>query len=142
MAANNLPIFPHKPVNYRCKLTNHITPRDITTQVPVQLGTAGQHGTLITSMFVRHLGNNTATVLRIYHKNEFETGYSLLFEATLPAIVTGSDTAAVDGVLITLPDMLPAGSKGLHLAPGASLYAGLGTAIASGVQVYAIGGEY
>lgn len=142
MAVNTLPIFPVRSFNWRCKLTNHVLPRDVTTQVPVVLGTAGANGSLIHSITVRHLGNNTATVVRLYHKNDFETGYSLLTEVSCPAITTGGDTAAVEGVSIPLFDMLPSPNKGLHLAPGATLYAGLGVAIATGVQVYAIGGDY
>lgn len=47
MAANTVPIFPLTPINWKTKLTNQTTPRDITTQVPVTLGSAGKNGSLI-----------------------------------------------------------------------------------------------
>ena len=47
MAANTVPIFPLTPINWKAKLTNQTTPRDITTQVPVTLGSAGKNGSLI-----------------------------------------------------------------------------------------------
>lgn len=142
MAANTLPIFPLTPIAWRDKLTNQVTPRDITTQVPIEFGIAGKNGTLIHNIFVQHLGANVATVLRLYHKGETDTSYFLLGELTLPAISSAVETAGLDVIKFSLPDILPAGNKGLHLAPNASLYLGLGTAIASGINVWAIGGNY
>jgi hypothetical protein len=142
MAANTVPIFPLIPINWKAKLTNQTTPRDITTQVPVTLGTSGKNGSLIHTIFVQHLGNNIASVVRLYHRGSSDTVYSLISELTLPAITAASETAAVDPIRFVLPDILPAGNKGLHLAPGASLFLGLGSAIASGVQVHVLGGDY
>ena len=142
MAANTTPIFPLTPINWHAKLTNSVTPRDISTQVPVLLGTAGKNGALIHTVFAAHLGNNVGSVARIYCKGESDTGYSLLMELTLPAITAASETTGLDPVKFVLPDILPNGNKGLHLAPGASLYLGLGTAIASGIHIWALGGNY
>lgn len=142
MAANTQPIFPLTPINARATLKGQVTPREITTQTPVTLFTTDKNGAMIHAIFVQHLGNNVGSVVRLYHKSESDTGYALLSEVTLPAITAASETAALDPVKFTLPDILPSGNKGLHLAPGSSLYLGLGTAIASGVQVYAIGGAY
>lgn len=142
MAANTQPIFPLIPINARAILKGQITPREITTQTPVSLLTMGKNGGLIHSIFIQPLGNNVASTLRLYHKGESDTGYSLLSEVTLAAITAASETAALDPIKFVLPDILPNSNKGLHLAAGASLFVGLGTAIASGVQVYAIGGEF
>ena len=142
MAANTTPIFPLTPINWHAKLTNQTTPRDISTQVPVLLGTAGKNGTLIHTIFVAHLGQNVATVVRLYEKNSDDTAYFLLRELTLAAITAASDTAEIAPVAFTLPAILPSGNTGLHLAPESSLYLGLGTAIAGGVIVHALGGNY
>lgn len=142
MAANTLPIFPLTPINWSVKLTNQTVPRDITTQVPIEFGTAGKNGGLIHTIFVQQLGNNIATVVRLYHKGEIDDGYNLLRELTLPAITAASETAEIAPINFTLPWILPSGNAGLHLAPNSGLYLGLGTAIASGVRVWALGGNY
>ena len=142
MAANTQPLFTVTPINAKATLKGQIAPREITTQTPVTLLTVGKNGALIHTIFVQQLGNNVASVARLYYKGESDTGYALLSELTLPAITAASETAALDPIKFVLPDILPNGNKGLHLAAGSSLFLGLGTAIASGVQVYAIGGEF
>lgn len=142
MAANTLPIFPLTPINWSVKLTNQTVPRDITTQVPVEFGTAGKNGGLIHTIFCTHLGGNVATVVRLYLKGETDDGYKLLRELTLPAVTTATEAAEIAPINFTLPSILPSGNAGLHLAPNSALYLGLGTAIASGINVWAIGGNY
>lgn len=140
MAANTTPIFPLTPFNWQVKLTTQIAVRDVTTQVPVLLGTAGKNGSLIHTVYAAPLGNNVASILRLYLSQN--AGYALLAELTLPAITTAGESNAIDRVVVTLPAMLPSGNTGLHLAPDAGLYAALGTAIAAGVQVCALGGNF
>lgn len=142
MAANTLPIFPLTPINWSVKLTNQTVPRDITTQVPIEFGTAGKNGGLIHTIFVQHLGANAGTVVRLYFKGETDDGYKLLRELTLPAIGSATEAAEIAPINFTLPWILPSGNVGLHLAPNSSLYLGLGTAIASGINVWGIGGQY
>lgn len=142
MAANTLPIFPLTPLNWHVKLSNQITPRDISTQVPVEFGAAGKNGSLIHTMFVQHLGVNVATVVRLYLKGASDDGYSLLKELTLPAVGSASEAAEFATINFALPPILPSGNTGLHLAPGSTLYLALGTAIVSGINVWAFGGEY
>ncbi len=142
MAANTLPIFPVKPLNWNVKLSNQIAPRNISTQVPVEFGIAGDNGSLIHTMFVQHLGVNVATVVRLYLKGASDDGYRLLRELSLPAIGSVSEAAEVATINFALPPILPSGNTGLHLAPGNTLYLALGTAIASGINVWALCGEY
>ncbi len=140
MAANTQPIFPPVPFNWKANLKSQIIPREIGSQVPNAWHGRQKSDALIPTIFVQHLGANTATVVRLYHSDG--TGYALLSELTLPAITTATEGAAIDPVKFVLPDMLPTGNTGLHLAPAASLSVGLGTAIASGIQVWALGGNY
>ena len=142
MAANTLPIFPLTPVNWNICIASQVTPRVITTQAPVLLGTAGKNGTLIHTLFIQHLGTNAATVARLYHKDEAEAIFCLIAELTLPGITAATETGGLDTLKFNLPDILPTGNKGLHLAPNASLYMGLGAAITPGIQVWALGGNY
>lgn len=104
MAANTQPIFPAVPLNWKANLKTQMTPREIGSQTPVTLGTAGKSGALIHTIFVLSLGTNTATVVRLYHSDGF--GYTLLSELTLPGVTSATEAAAIDPVKFVLPDML------------------------------------
>ncbi len=141
MPASTTPIYPNSIIHWRRKLTGEVLPRTLTNQNPTLIGTAGKNGAIIHGITVQHLGNNTATVLRIYSQRD-GAGYDLELELTLPATTTATETAALAPVAMTLPDSAVSGNKALHLEPGESLYVGLGTAIASGINVFIRGGNY
>lgn len=147
-SANTTPIYPFKIIKWHTKLAAQVTPREITTETPVLLGTAGDNGSLIHSIEVLHLGDNVATVLRIYSQKTTDIDtqannlYFLEIEHSLVATSDATNAAAIAKVIVTLPPILPSGQTGLHLTGGEKLYCSLGTAIASGVIVKAIGGNY
>lgn len=144
MVANTQPRYPEDVIHWRKKLISEVVPRVPTTQTPLKIGTAGDNGSIIHSIEVVHLGNNIATVVRVFSQPATQTSYDLELELTLPAVTTASEVAALDRVVFNLPLILPANgsNKALHLEAGESLYVALGTAIASGIFVYVRGGHY
>lgn len=139
---NVQPIYPKDIINWKARLTTQVTPRVITTETPVLLGTVGVNGALIHNIIVQHLGDNVATVLRLYTREAGETNYFLEAELSLTAVTSSTNAAAIASVPVVLPAILPSGNTGLHLAPSVSLFASIGTAIASGVNVIVRGGDY
>lgn len=135
-------IYPKTIIYWKAKLIAQVTPRDITTETPVLLGTTGDNGCLIHAIDVRHLGDNVATVLRVYSKYSGDDEYFLENELTLPVVTGSSNTAAIASIPVVLPAILPSGNTGMHLEAGVSLYAALGTAVASGIIVTVRGGDY
>lgn len=139
---NVQPIYPKTIIYWKAKLIAQVTPRDITTQTPVLLGTAGDNGCLIHAIDVRHLGDNVATVLRLYSKYSGDDEYFLENELTLPVVTGSSNAAAIASVPVVLPAILPSGNTGMHLEAEVSLYCALGTAVANGIIVTVRGGDY
>lgn len=139
---NTTPIYPKDIIQWKAKLVAQVVPRNITTETPVLLGTAGDYGALIHSIDVRHLGDNVATVVRLWSKFALEADYYLENELSLSQISSSTNAAAIAPVAFTLPAILPNGNTGLHLEPGESLYCALGTAVAAGVIIAVRGGDY
>ena len=139
---NVQPIYPKQVIYWKAKLIAQVTPRAITTETPVLLGTVGDNGCLIHAIDVRHLGDNVATVVRLYSKLADDTVYYLENELTLAATSGSNNTTAIAPFSFTLPAILPASNTGMHLEDGVSLYASLGTAVASGVIITVRGGDY
>lgn len=147
-SANTTPIYPFEIIKWRAKLAAQVTAREITTETPVLLGTAGDNGSLIHSIEVLHLGDNVATALRIYSQKTTDVDtqannlYFLEIEHSLIAVSGSTNAATISKVNVALPPILPSGQTGLHLTGGEKLYCSLGTAIATGIIVKAIGGNY
>lgn len=139
---NVQPIYPKTIIYWKAKLIAQITPRIITTETPVLLGTVGDNGCLIHAIDVRPLGDNVATVARLYSKLAGDTEYYLENELTLNATSSSNNTTAIAPVSFALPAILPSGNTGMHLEGGVSLYCSLGTAIATGVILTVRGGDY
>ncbi len=139
---NTQPIYPGEVLRWKATVASQTVPRVPTVQVPVKLGTAGENGAIIHRIDCQHLGNNIATVVRLYSQMAGAVAYNLELELDLTAVTTANETNAIAPVAFTLPSILPAGNTGLHLASGESLYIALGTAIASGIIVTARGGNY
>ena len=152
LAANTQPIYPRDIIHWRQPLKDEVVPRIPTTQVPVLVGTAGDNGAIIHNISVMPLGNNIATVVRLFtqsainaiNSTSLQSNYHLELELSIPATSGASDTAALTPLGFTLPSILPSGNgnKALHLVGGESLFAALGTAIATGLILYVRGGNY
>ena len=93
-------------------------------------------GNFIQKLVARALGTNVATVLRVFINNggvnTTAANNTLVGELTLPA-TTLSEVAAQPDYVLPLNFVLPAGYK---------INVTLGTVVAAGYQVSAIGGQY
>ena len=139
MAANTSPIFPLTPriswVNAAGLTANTTTDLTAGTNYPSGF-TAGTNGSRIDFVRSRALGTNVATVCRVWVNNGSSTGTAanntLFFERTLSA-TTVSQTAELADVIIPINITLPSGYI---------LYFTFGTAIAAGVDLTTVGGDY
>jgi len=139
MAANTSPIFPLTPriswVNAAGLVANTTT--DLTAGTNYASGfTAGTNGSRIDFVRSRALGTNVATVCRVWVNNGSSTGTAanntLFYERTLAA-TTVSQTAELADIIIPINIVLPSGYI---------LYFTFGTAIAAGVDLITVGGDY
>ncbi len=136
MSANTTPIFIAAP---RCSFVttgvNANTALDGTGTVAT-LFTAGANGSKVEDIIMQHLGTNIATVVRIFinngSTNATAINNSLIHEETMAANTLDQDTASVP-VYYRANLVLPAGYK---------INVTIGTAIASGIQVTAQGGDF
>jgi hypothetical protein len=139
---NVQPIYPKNIIYWKARLLAQVTPRNITTETPLLLGTAGDNGCLIHAIDARHHGDNVATVVRLYTQYPDDTVYYLENELSLTAVTASNNTTAIAPISFTLPAILPASNTGMHLEGGVSLYCSLGTAVATGIIVTVRGGDY
>lgn len=97
---------------------------------------AGESGGYVETVKAAALGTNAASVLRIYlnngSANTTAANNAIIAETALPG-TTITETAALAGAEILLGISIPAGYK---------LLAGLGTAVAAGWKITAIGADY
>jgi hypothetical protein len=93
-------------------------------------------GNFMQKLLARPLGTNVATVLRVFINNgavnTTAANNALIAELTLPA-TTLSEVSAQPDFVLPLNFALPAGYK---------INCTLGTAVAAGYQVTAVGGQY
>jgi len=142
------PSYPSSIKKPRARLEDQTTPRRITTQTPVLLydGSNNVYGAVITQGNITHLGNNVATVVRLYSKLANSSTYDLLVETTVDATSGSSNDTAIDSVSIKLfnisPNNASPNNKGVRIEPGESIYVSLGTAIDNGVNVFLEVQEY
>jgi len=139
MAANTSPIFPLTPriswVNAAGLTANTTT--DLTAGTNYSSGfTAGTNGSRVDFVRSRALGTNVATVCRVWVNNGSSTGTAanntLFYERTLAA-TTVSQVAELADIIIPINIVLPSGYI---------LYFTFGTAIAAGVDLTTVGGDY
>lgn len=148
MTTRTQPSYPSSIKKPRARLKAQVTPREITTQTPVLLydGSDNVYGAVITQGNITHLGNNVATVVRLYSKLANSAVYDLLIETTVTATTSTNDTTAIATVPIELFNISPnnaiPNNKGFRIEPGESIYVALGTAIAAGVNVFLEVQEY
>lgn len=136
MPANFSPIFPLTPQIAFATITAANTATDGTGTVNT-IFTAGANGGRVDYIRCRALGTNVATVLRVFinngSTNATATNNSLFEELTLP-ITTASNTGET-GQDSDIP-------LNLSLPTGYKINVVLGTAVAAGWKVTAVGGDY
>lgn len=147
MAQNTNPIFPLTPVNTYVSgaAANAATP-GVTANTTKDLASGTIYGPIFTGkavdgsrldfIKVRALGNNVATVVRIFINNgavtTTATNNTLYLERTLSA-TTVSEVAEQPDIILPLNVSLPAGYR---------VYATFGTVVAAGFHLTSIGGDY
>jgi hypothetical protein len=132
MAANTSPIFVGTPkaASVNTGLSAN-TALDGTGSVAI-LWTAGSNGSRIDNVYLTHLGTNVATVVRFFMDPAGGTAYKLLHEETMAANSLSQVAASVPVVW----------NANLTLPSGAKLVVTIGTAIASGILCFAVGGDF
>lgn len=141
MAANTIPIYTKAGQLAWCTLTTGVTA--LTGVGATLLFTAGADGARIERIRARPLGTNVATVLRIFLNNGSDpataANNSLVAEKTIAANTVSqvAESAINEMPTATDPTAFP-----LVLPAGYRLYASIGTTVASGLTVTAIGGTY
>lgn len=135
MPANTSPIFPLTPKISWSNIVAANTDKSGTGTV-VTVFTAGVNGSRLDYLKVRALGTNVATVIRVFvnngNTNSTYTSNSLIYDQTIAA-TTNSENSQLADNFIPLDLPLPAGY---------SVFVTLGTAVAAGLQVTAVGGDY
>ena len=144
MSANTIPIYSKAgQISWSGDLKTANTAKDGTGTVET-IFTAGADGARVERIRIRALGTNVATVLRIFINNgganSTATNNALYAEITL-ASTTLSETAAL---LTTneFPSVADTTAFPIVLPAGYKLLATVGTTIAAGVKVTAIGSTY
>lgn len=138
MAANTAPIFPRTPqVEWAQPVLAANTTTDLTSGTIYQVFAAdATEGSRVDYLQIMALGTNVATVLRVWINNGATTATAannvMHKNITLPA-TTLSQTAQLTEQQVNLD---------LSLPPGYKLYVTLGTAVAAGYGVTAVGGKY
>ena len=135
MPANTTPIFPLTPKISWGVIATANTAYDGTGTV-VSVFTAGANGSRIDYLKARAKGTNVATVLRVFVNNGADptvaTNNALFMERTIPA-TTISAVAETQDVVVPLDLSLPVGYK-INIT--------IGTTVAAGLVITAIGGDY
>ena len=138
MAANTAPIFPRTPqVEWSNAVLAANTTTDLTSGTIYQVFAAdATEGSRVDYLQIMALGTNVATVLRVWINNGSTTATAannvMHKNIALPA-TTLSQTAQLTEQQVNLD---------LSLPPGYKLYVTLGTAVAAGYGITAVGGKY
>lgn len=156
---NTQPIFIRRPAWHGVKLAGtEVVSRSPTVEIPALLVTGVDPGCLKETIQVMALGVQVKSSLRFYWSDPILTQgkYWLFHEVALPAVTA----APADDILttspsggypltVTLPKILSPASpdttkpnQALRVPGGAEIRIGLGTAVASGYTVIAMGGDY
>lgn len=135
MPANTSPIWTLLPNNDWVTLTAVNVAMDGTGTVGTAF-TAGTNGAYVSRLKFRALGNNVATVLRVFLNNG-GTNATAANNSLIDELAVGITTAS---------NVLQQPDYGLQLEialdPGHKLLVTLGTAVATGYAITAIGGDY
>ena len=137
MAANTTPIFLRAPnVGYLTTGTSANTNLDGTGTVATIFTADATNGSKIETVYLWHLGTNVSTVIRLFvnngSTNATAANNALVQEFSLAANTVSQAAQSVPVVW----------QANLVLKPGYKLNATTGSAIAAGVMVVAVGGDY
>ena len=138
MPGNNNPIFSRVgDIQWvGAALTTANTAKDGTGTVASVFTADATNGGYVQKLVARALGTNVATVLRVFVNNGSASTTAannvLVAELTLPATTLSEVSAQPD---MTLP-------LNLSLPPGYKLLCTIGTTVAAGYQLTAVGGKY
>lgn len=132
MAQNTTPIFLLTPrVAQATTGTNANTALDGTGTV-TSVFVAGANGSKIEDVFLNHMGTNVATVVRFFIDPTGSSSYKLIHEETMAANTLSQSVSSIP-VYWKANLIIPASGK---------LGVTIGTAIAAGIMVQAVGGDY
>lgn len=137
MAANTSPIFIAVPnISYITTGTAANTNLDGTGTVATVFTAGATNGSKVEDVYLWHLGTNVTTVVRFFvnngSANSTPANNALVQEFTMT-------TDTVSQVVAQVPVIWRAN---LLLKPGYKLNVTIGTAIAAGIMVTAVGGDY
>lgn len=136
---NNLPINPKSPQigwNSAALTTANTTTTGTSGTTSGVVFTGAANYSRLDYLRVRHLGTNVATVLRVFINNgsdASDAGNNTLFTEATIAAATLSQVAALGQVTIAMNVVLP---------PGYTVFCTIGTTIAAGIKITAVGGDY
>jgi hypothetical protein len=136
MGANTKPIFSGKPASGWGTIATFNTAKDGTGTVVTVFTADATEGSYVEKLIVRAMGSNVATVMRVWlnngSTNATPANNTMIAEITLP-LTSNSEVAK-------LPDYeIPVG---FGIKPGYKINVTLGTTVAAGFHVTAIGGDY
>lgn len=138
MPANTQPIFSRvSDVQWlTVALTSANTAKDGTGTVGSIFTADVTNGGFVQKIVARSLGTNVATVLRVFANNgaanSTASNNAMIAELTLPATTLSEIAAQPDYVL----------SINIALPPGYKINCAIGTAVAAGYMISAVGGKY
>lgn len=138
MAANTNPIFSRTPdIQWSpAAITAANTAKDGTGTVSTVFTADASEGGRLERLRIRALGTNVATVLRVFLNNGLTNATpanNVLFTEMTIAATTLSEVAAL------LENEIP---MNISLPPGYKVNVTIGTAVAAGLVVTAVGGKY
>lgn len=143
MAANTIPIYSKEgQISFSTLIQTANTAKDGTGTVAL-IFTAGANGARVERVRARAVGTNVATVLRIFINNGSDpttAANNVLYAEKTIAATTLIETAEL--VLNELPTTTDTTAFPLVLPPNYRLYATIGTTVAAGLRVTAIGSSY
>ena len=137
MPANSAPIFSRVAhVEWANGITAANTAKDGTGTVDTVFTADATNGSYLQKLVLRPRGSNVASVMRVFinngSSNATAANNALIAEMSLSA-TTNSETAALAGNELTLNIPVP---------PGYRVMVTLGTAVAGGYAITAMGGDY
>lgn len=141
MAQNVQPIFPLTQVVGMGTVATANTAKDGTGTV-VTVFTAGANGSRVDSIKIRALGTNVATVVRIFINNGGANSTptnNILFHEVTAAATTLSEVGSLADIFLnfngtSLPQLVLPATYKLNIT--------IGTTVAAGLAISAIGGNY
>jgi hypothetical protein len=144
MAANTIPIYSKQgQIEWNATLVTAANTAKDGTGTVATLFTAGADGARVERIRARAAGTNVATVLRIFINNGGSNAVAannILYADKTLAATTASEVASL--ALNELPDTTDTTAFPIVLPPGYKIIATLGTAVAAGYYLSAVGSSY